>query len=270
MDMEDFLRNFDDLQICSLTPDLLDSDKAGSWNVNSFSGRWISGYNAGGCSNHKDTFWTNPQFQITLLEADDYDKKKFLKPKCTLLVTLFQRGRRKDRRRGKDFLSIGFEVYEISKEYRELRRTAQRKLALSDLTQVARTEYAPRRGVTQRCRLPPGEYLIVPTTFNPTDESEFILQIFTEKQHAATEIDNEISAELSGFQLVPGAEIDKNVESIFLAVAGQEKQVDAVGLQKVLKTAFSQYAAGFRPETCQQLIRLFDVSLEQREGSHGL
>uniref|UniRef100_A0A8C8S4X7 Calpain catalytic domain-containing protein n=1 Tax=Pelusios castaneus TaxID=367368 RepID=A0A8C8S4X7_9SAUR len=48
MQMDDFLRYFDALEICSLTPDLQSEEKGICWNVNSFQGRWSTGHSAGG------------------------------------------------------------------------------------------------------------------------------------------------------------------------------------------------------------------------------
>ncbi|KAG8448830.1 hypothetical protein GDO86_015775 [Hymenochirus boettgeri] len=99
--MEDFLRFFNILEVCNLTPDSLMEDCPHPWNTNTFLGRWVIGHNAG-------TFWTNPQFLVNLTEEDEDTHGM-----CTLLVSLMQRNRRQQRSRGQDFLTVGFEIYQV-------------------------------------------------------------------------------------------------------------------------------------------------------------
>uniref|UniRef100_A0A8C4Y7P4 Calpain 12 n=1 Tax=Gopherus evgoodei TaxID=1825980 RepID=A0A8C4Y7P4_9SAUR len=190
MQMDDFLRYFDALEICSLTPDLLEEEKGLGWNVRSFQGRWSTGYTAGGCRN---SFWMNPQYHVRLLEPDEADlRKQRLDPSCTLLVSLMQKDRRRDRKRGKDFLPIGFEILKA-------RNVSQRRALLPSLRAMFWTSYVPMRDVTGRYRLPPGDYLIIPSTGYPMEESSFTLRIFTEK--ANKEIDDEIRADMRPLQV---------------------------------------------------------------------
>ena len=56
-----------------------------------------------------DTFWTNPQYQVEVVDADDDDDEN-----GTLILGLMQKDRRKLRKEGLDMLTIGYAVYPVS------------------------------------------------------------------------------------------------------------------------------------------------------------
>ncbi len=45
--------------------------------------------------------------------------------------------------------------------------------------------YINMREVSERFTLPPGKYLLIPTTFKPHEEADFLIRIFSEKQAKA-------------------------------------------------------------------------------------
>uniref|UniRef100_A0A8B9P9L7 Calpain-3 n=1 Tax=Apteryx owenii TaxID=8824 RepID=A0A8B9P9L7_APTOW len=108
---EDFMRHFTKLEICNLTPDTLEADKLQTWTVSVNEGRWVRGCSAGGCRNYPDTFWTNPQYRLRLLEEDDDPEDEEVV--CSFLVALMQKNRRKERKLGANLYTIGFAIYEV-------------------------------------------------------------------------------------------------------------------------------------------------------------
>jgi calpain len=58
-----------------------------------------------------ETFWTNPQYRITVTDPDEDDNDNM----GTLIVALMQKERRKKRTEGLDMLTIGYCVYKVSK-----------------------------------------------------------------------------------------------------------------------------------------------------------
>jgi len=181
MSLKDFTKHFDQVEITNLTPDSLDSHNAFKWEVASFNGSWLAGSTAGGCRNSLATFGNNPQFFIGLEDPDEGDSDN----KCTVILNLMQRGRRALRDEGLDLLSIGFCLY-------ALRGGEAGRLDTDFFTynaSVARSKsFVNLREVSGRFRLPPGNYAVIPSTFAPDEEGEFILRVFTEKPNNAAEM----------------------------------------------------------------------------------
>uniref|UniRef100_A0AAX7V8H5 Calpain 1, (mu/I) large subunit a n=1 Tax=Astatotilapia calliptera TaxID=8154 RepID=A0AAX7V8H5_ASTCA len=174
MSFSDFIRQFSRLEICNLTPDALSDDSLSHWNTIKFYGTWRRGSTAGGCRNHPNTFWINPQYKVTLLEEDDDPEDDEVA--CSFLVALMQKDRRRYRRQGQDMHTIGFALYEPAYVF-------EPKNFFLSHSSCARSEtFINLREVSTRLRLPPGEYLIVPSTFEAGKEADFVLRVFTEKQ----------------------------------------------------------------------------------------
>uniref|UniRef100_A0A671YMT1 Calpain-2 catalytic subunit-like n=1 Tax=Sparus aurata TaxID=8175 RepID=A0A671YMT1_SPAAU len=168
MSYSDFIRQFSRLEICNLTPDTLESDDVGHWNNYQFEGIWRVGSTAGGCRNHAATFSSNPQFVVRLEDVDDDPLDG--EDGCTFLVGLMQKDGRRQKRLNRNLETIGFAIYKVPQKH---------------LLSVAMSStFVNMREVCDRFKLPPGEYAIVPSTFQPHKNGSFVLRVFSEKQAA--------------------------------------------------------------------------------------
>ncbi|XP_058440702.1 calpain-3 isoform X3 [Marmota monax] len=264
MSYEDFIYHFTKLEICNLTADALESDKLQTWTVSVNEGRWVRGCSAGGCRNFPDTFWTNPQYRLKLLEEDDDpDDSEVI---CSFLVALMQKNRRKDRKLGANLFTIGFAIYEVPKEMHGNKQHLQKDFFLYNASKARSKTYINMREVSQRFRLPPSEYVIVPSTYEPHQEGEFILRVFSEKRNLSEEVENTISVD----RPVPWpgntdyeSEEQQQFRSIFKQIAGDDMEICADELKNVLNTVVNKHkdlkTQGFTLESCRSMIALMDT-----------
>ncbi|KAM9787054.1 calpain-3 isoform 2-T2 [Syngnathus typhle] len=332
MSFEDFKKNYTKLEICNLTPDALEDDKIHKWTVSVNEGRWVRGCSAGGCRNYLETFWTNPQYRLRLLEEDDDPEDNEVG--CTFVVALMQKNRRKERRMGANLFTIGFAIYEnvrflggfrvdlrtvvdfqagdqvlivnhlylstgakggkyVSQSGSEFwgdffvmvsgmvptrmfcvlfqmhgnKQHMPKDFFLGSSSKARCKSYINLREVTQRFRLSPGEYVIVPSTYEPHQEGEFILRVFSEKRNTSEEIENRIEAD----HPVPGPasvgeeseEEDQQFRTIFQEIAGDDMEITANKLRKVLNRIIIKHknssTEGFSLESCRSMIALMDM-----------
>lgn len=190
MSYRDFLRYFDRMDVCNLSPDPLidDLDKSSKkWTMNTFEGEWISGTSAGGCRNFLETFYRNPQFVLNVDKPDKDDEFGM----CTIVLALMQKNRRLKRRSEVNFLTIGFSVYKLKDT--DLAVKPQNMEFFKYNISVARLPaFINMREVSYRFKLPPGNYLIVPSTYKPNEDGEFLIRVFTECCHTLEENDKAI------------------------------------------------------------------------------
>jgi calpain, invertebrate len=186
----DFIMYFDRLEICNLSPDSLSEDcevrSKKNWNMNLFEGEWVQGISAGGCRNYLEHFHRNPQYVMTLEDPDEVDGT------CTVVVALMQKNRRWLRYGSNiDWLYIGFAVYRLTG--RDLAKKPQNLNFFESNTSVASSPaFVNLREVSCRFKLQPGHYLIVPSTFYPNKEGEFLIRVFSESSNTFKENDSSI------------------------------------------------------------------------------
>ena len=86
---------------------------------------------------------------------------------------------------GLDTLTIGFAIYYLS-DPSSAPKPLDTKFMRSNRCCARSKVFVNLREVSHRFRLPPGTYVIIPSTFNPDEDGDFLLRIFTEKSnHAA-------------------------------------------------------------------------------------
>ena len=100
-----------------------------------------------------------------------------------MIVGVMQKDSRKKRKEGKELFAVGYVLYKLtgnepdeplSMKYFETTRTFDKS-----------PTYLQAREVICRHKLPPGNYLIVPSTFDPHQEAEFLLRLYSEKPQKA-------------------------------------------------------------------------------------
>uniref|UniRef100_A0A3Q0RNL3 Calpain 1, (mu/I) large subunit a n=1 Tax=Amphilophus citrinellus TaxID=61819 RepID=A0A3Q0RNL3_AMPCI len=249
MSFSDFTRQFSRLEICNLTPDALSDDGLSHWNTMKFYGTWRRGSTAGGCRNHPNTFWINPQYKITLLEEDDDPEDDEVA--CSFLVALMQKDRRRYRRHGQDMHTIGFALYEVGCQNVHLKKNFFLRHS-----SCARSEtFINLREVSTRLRLPPGEYLIVPSTFEPGKEADFVLRVFTEKQSETEYVSSCICSKLNVL-----------LSSVLL----QDMEISIRELRTILNRVIARHqdlkTDGFSMESCRTMVNLMDKDGSARLG----
>ncbi|XP_065943515.1 calpain-9 isoform X3 [Magallana gigas] len=309
MSFDDFSKNFEKLEICNLGPDSLEEDELDGkkrWEGHTENGEWIPRVNAGGCRNYLDTFWTNPQYRVTLTDPDDDDDDDL----CTILVGVLQKDRRKKRKEGLDMLTIGYVIYKIPEE------SGAGPLPLDffkyNASCAKSNNFINMREVCTRHKLPSGQYCIIPSTFQPHQQGNFLLRLYTEQRAHSHEMDEETGIiedqgqkpkpKVNGQKKrvehsvspLPGAnctrpealaflkkalreipppteeeqEQEQALKASFRRVAGEDMEIDAYELRDILNAVFTREFAfdGFSIDVCRSMVAMHDGDLSGKLG----
>lgn len=262
MSFSDFVRHYSRIEICTLTPDTLTSDAFKHWSTSKFDGSWRRGSTAGGCRNHPYTFWMNPQFKIKLDEEDDDPDDNEVG--CSVVIGLIQKNRRKLRKAGEDMHTIGYAIYEVPPQFCGQKEVHLDKNYFLTNAQKARSEtFINLREVSTRFKLPPGEYLIVPSTFDPHKNGDFSVRVFSEKQSEMQQCDDPVEADIED-ETVSEADVDSGFRGLFTKLAGDDMEISGFEMRTILNKIVSKRTDiktdGFSLDTCRIMVNLMDDS----------
>uniref|UniRef100_A0A8C3NEF0 Calpain-9 n=1 Tax=Geospiza parvula TaxID=87175 RepID=A0A8C3NEF0_GEOPR len=258
MKFEDFKVHFDKVEICNLTPDALEDSTAHKWEVAIHQGSWVRGATAGGCRNFLETFWTNPQIKLHLTEKDDGQDG------CTFIAALMQKGRRKLKKLGAEMLTIGYSIYESPGTDGHLGKDFFRYHA----SKARSKTYINLREVSHRFKLPPGDYILIPTTFEPHQEADFCLRIFSEKKAITEDLDENVAIDLpEPLHPTPSpqeTEEEKQFRALFEQISGKDLAISAEELEYVLNAVLKKTKnikfKNLSLISCRNIISLMDTN----------
>ncbi|XP_028168957.1 calpain-B-like [Ostrinia nubilalis] len=270
MSFKDFAQHFDRVEICNLNPDSLDPEECPEgctkkWEMSVFEGEWVRGVTAGGCRNYLESFWRNPQYTITLRDVDEGDDEN----KCTIIVALMQKNRRSQRHQGLECLTIGFAVYRLP-DYGHVPKPLDVNFFKYNASIGRSQAFINLREVSARFKFEPGSYVIVPSTFEPNEEGEFLLRVFSEKDNNMAENDEDIGmgdVDDRVKEVTPNPEPADPVRDFFNRLAGTDGEVDWQELKEILDYAMREElkGQGFSKDVCRSMIAMLD-----KDGSGGL
>ncbi|NXT10206.1 CAN14 protein, partial [Prunella fulvescens] len=281
MSLRDFKIHFVDLVICKLTPDLMSQEDGKKWMYSLKSGRWVKGSTAGGSLGfYNGNFWMNPQYWLNVLPVEDSKKSPNT---CNVVISLMQKHSTKHRNRA-PHLFIGFLLYKnriLSPFFPEQYQESNRKLPPSFFSRHQPVNkhqvFLDEREVTHDFHLEPCVYVIVPSTLQPQQESEFILRVFSRKHILRifnNLVDNVFLLQVNDFFFFDTLKeiVDRYEGKIwedfftkhFEKVSACNPEINAVQLQRILNNIswrnFQSFRLNFSLDSCQGILALLDLN----------
>ncbi|XP_019760093.1 calpain-C isoform X2 [Dendroctonus ponderosae] len=244
MPSSEFLQTFTHLELVHLDSDTSRDEPSlngkSSWQMRLYQGMWRRGVTAGGCRNNPDTFHVNPQLHLFLSEMEEtvmsLNQHSVMEPKV-----------------------IGFSAYTMPK----MGTDTIGRVFFKKNKSLFNSQYTNSRQVSHRSQLEQGGYLIVPTTFEPGQESGFTLRVFSRKPLKLKLIDSVPMllkpAVVTAPLLLDGKSFSQ-YEAVFLQLADEHRSVNAFELQELLDACLpNDYIKSCASlEVCRQIVFAFE------------
>ncbi|CAI9730197.1 calpain-9-like isoform X2 [Octopus vulgaris] len=253
MDFNDFKAHFDTLNICNLSPDA-PLNMPRTWFAVEFHNRWYKGFSAGGRPSCSTTHWSNPQYRMILGDSDEDDDTH-----CSVILQLAQKDCRRIKLKNPCLQYIGFVIYKndlhhaLPLQYEFFKK-------YSSVTSV--DAFMNGRQVVKRFALKPGEYIVLPCTYEANLEASFLIRFFMEKPNIVEPADNIPSL----VSQPPKDFIDeKDTECFkehFYRISGEDMEIDSFELHNILDEEFKHdipyHYTGL--DTCKNFVFLMDTN----------
>lgn len=271
IELEDFCHNFSCLTICCENPNFMDGDLDCQWQLMINEGAWTTV--GGSLTNY--TFYTNPQFRITIdirNEEEDFDMNCF--------VSLMQKPNERNRKKSRYF-PVGIYVFQIPPG------TSPGRLTRTFFVQnkpIGETQFISQREITNWYSLSPGEYLIVPSTLRQYMRNEFVLSVYTKSHmkihsfegededehdhgnnHDHHDHDSDTKEDNLTLPEIPTKNDENDPKELFHKYADWTGLMNDKQLQKLLNNHVTHgIRDGFSRDTCMDFIMMMNTDIRLR------
>lgn len=264
MSFLEFTQTFTSLEVIYLDTDTAKDeitlqDRPKRWQMKMFQGHWKRGVTAGGCRNH-ESFHINPQLLVSIQEKQE------------VVVALNQHTAVEPK-------VIGFTMYKLSSQ------TSKQTGKFSDClpkeffkTQVSflNSDYGNTRHVSYRCLMEVGLYVLMPTTYEPGEETAFTVRILGTAALRLSLLETQTLMLLDPFPPLKNDGLETasstgtgtsklkssicQYEPIFMQLADENKTINCFELHELLDACLpNDYIKGCASmDICRQVIALQD------------
>eukprot|EP01135_Chromosphaera_perkinsii_P005219 Nk52_evm2s326 gene=Nk52_evmTU2s326 len=159
MCLEDVIKHFDSFIVCRIVNTRILSLQK-TWRLKHAKGGWRARVNAGGCVNHP-SYLSNPQY---IIEVNSESQ---------VMASLMQQDVRQLKQQGVKNMTIGFGVHRV-----EYNRDA--RISKDVPERAGGVTYINSHEVMGKFVLEQGRYVIIPSTFDPNEQQDYLLRVYSE------------------------------------------------------------------------------------------